>query len=256
MSARRDLADNIDAIDAQIAELQGEKKTFFAAFREAYGRAECKAAQVAIKRRQKFHAGLGAELEAHDELADAIFVEITASRAPRATRVRETTPPHDPDTGEIIETRAAADGAPGSTAESREGGRVTSALPEASAPAAPQSGEPSSETAVSNSSKPDATPAGAVVAERSGATAGETAPNSELLTDGCKAGSPAERHNGHEGGESRIGALPEHGSVNDPPADVKSVQPAFHSSDGRKPYPLDERGLEHAGDIPESLRRA
>ena len=248
MSARRDLADNIDAIDAQIAELQGEKKMFFAAFREAYGRAECKAAQVAIKRRQKFHAGLGAELEAHDELADTIFAEITASRAPRATHVREATPPHDPDTGEITETRAAADGEPGRTADSRDGGGV--------ATAAPQSGEPSSETAASNNSKPDATPAGAVVAERSGATAGETAPNSELLTDGCKAGSPAERHNGHEGGKSRIGALPEHGSVNDPPADVKSVQPAFPSRAGQKPYPLDERGLEYAGDIPSFMRRA
>jgi uncharacterized protein (UPF0335 family) len=91
MSARRDLADQIDPIDAEIAQLQDDKKAIFGAYRDAQGKAECRAAQVAIRKRQKANAGKREEIEEHDALVDEIFEEIT-SPAPRATRVAMVVP--------------------------------------------------------------------------------------------------------------------------------------------------------------------
>ena len=86
MSARRELADQIDPIDAEIAQLQDDKKAIYGAYRDAHGKAECRAAQVAIRKRQKANAGKADEIAEHDALVDEIFEEITRS-APRATRV-------------------------------------------------------------------------------------------------------------------------------------------------------------------------
>ena len=83
--ARCGLASEIDMLDAQMAELNEAKKEAFASYREAYGKAECKAAQAAIKRRQKYAAGKGDELEEHDALTDEVFADIST----RAARVRE-----------------------------------------------------------------------------------------------------------------------------------------------------------------------
>jgi len=121
-----------------------------------------------------------------------------------ASDEREATPPHDPDTGVIIETRAAADDAPGSTAESREGDASGDAEPEAT----------------------DRAATGGDLADLSAPTetaAATSPPITRQIAVFDGAGRPI-------GGEA--------------------------SRAGRKPYPLDERGLEHAGDIPEFLRRA
>lgn len=91
MSARRDLADQIDRLDAEIAELQRDKKELFGAYREAHGKVECKAMQVAIRKRQKVNSGQRDEIEEHESLVDAIFVEIT-NNAPRAMRVATAVP--------------------------------------------------------------------------------------------------------------------------------------------------------------------
>lgn len=78
-------AAEIDRLDAEIGILQDDKKSYFAGYREAHGKAECKAAQAAIKRRQKVAAGKGDELDELDALTDEIFLDI----ASRAARVRE-----------------------------------------------------------------------------------------------------------------------------------------------------------------------
>ena len=83
--ARRGLASEIDLLDAEIATAQAAKKEAFGAYREAYGKAECKAAQAAIKRRQKYADGKGEELEEHDALTDDVFADISQ----RAARTRE-----------------------------------------------------------------------------------------------------------------------------------------------------------------------
>lgn len=79
---RAQLASAIDDLDSQIEALQTDKRELFTAYREANGKAEAKAAKEAIRKRQKFAAGKGAEIEEHETLVDEIFVEI----APRATR--------------------------------------------------------------------------------------------------------------------------------------------------------------------------
>jgi len=78
------LAAEIDRLDAEIGVLQDDKKAYFSSYREAHGKAECKAAQAAIKRRQKVAAGKGDELDELDALTDEIFLDI-ASRT-RAAR--------------------------------------------------------------------------------------------------------------------------------------------------------------------------
>lgn len=89
MSHRRTLAAEIDRIDAEILALQSDKKEIFGAYREAHGKAETKAAKVAIKRRQNYAAGKRDEIEQHDALVDEIFAEIqpgTVSALTRASR--------------------------------------------------------------------------------------------------------------------------------------------------------------------------
>lgn len=85
MSARRELADEIDRLDAEIKVLQDDKREYFKSFREAYGKAECRAAQAAIKKRQRSRSDKADEIEEHDALVEVIFEEISAP-APRATR--------------------------------------------------------------------------------------------------------------------------------------------------------------------------
>lgn len=82
---RKQLAAEIDHLDRQVEALQIDKRETFAAYREANGKAECKAAQAAIKLRQKFAAGKRDEIEEHDALVFEILAEIT-DNAPRATR--------------------------------------------------------------------------------------------------------------------------------------------------------------------------
>jgi len=53
---RRALASEIDRLDAEIEILQNDKREYFKSYRDAHGKAECDAAKVAIKRRQK-HGG-------------------------------------------------------------------------------------------------------------------------------------------------------------------------------------------------------
>lgn len=75
---RRALAAEIDRLDEEIRILQDDKKSFFASYRDAHGKAECKAAQAAIKRRQKVAAGKGDEMDEHDALTDEIFLDIAS----------------------------------------------------------------------------------------------------------------------------------------------------------------------------------
>jgi hypothetical protein len=76
MTSRTQLAAEIDRLDTEIVALQDDKKAIFAAYREEHGKAECKAAQAAIKRRQKYADGKREEIEDHDDLVDEIFTEI------------------------------------------------------------------------------------------------------------------------------------------------------------------------------------
>lgn len=85
--ARRGLASEIDELDRQIADLQSAKKDAFASYRDAYGKAECKAAQVAIRRRQKIAAGEREAMEEHETLVEEVLADICPRT--RAAHVRE-----------------------------------------------------------------------------------------------------------------------------------------------------------------------
>jgi endonuclease/exonuclease/phosphatase family metal-dependent hydrolase len=91
---RSEMADAVDALDADIADLQEAKRNLFASYRaDLEGthdkdavKAEIAALKAAIRRRQK--AVADPENEQAVDLADEIFAEISAP-APRATHVRE-----------------------------------------------------------------------------------------------------------------------------------------------------------------------
>ena len=81
---RRALASEIDGLDAEIEILQNDKREYFKSYRDAHGKAECDAAKVAIKRRQKMAAGKLDEIEEREALADEVFLDISPRvRAPR-----------------------------------------------------------------------------------------------------------------------------------------------------------------------------
>lgn len=93
MTTRRQLAAEIDRIDTELRALQADKKEIFAAYREEHGKIECRAAQAAIKLRQKYADGLREAIEEHEELVAEILAEIMpgtndaiARSALRATR--------------------------------------------------------------------------------------------------------------------------------------------------------------------------
>jgi hypothetical protein len=93
---RSEIADAVDALDADIADLQEAKRNLFASYRAECEcehamdkdavKAEIAALKAAIRRRQKAVADPDAEQAV--DLADEIFAEISAP-APRATHVRE-----------------------------------------------------------------------------------------------------------------------------------------------------------------------
>jgi hypothetical protein len=107
---RKSLADTVDAIDDQIADLQASKRDAYQSYREQLTdlmgkdevKVEIEATKVAIKRRRSIREKGEEVIEHKDALADEIFNEISASRAPRATRV-EIIEEFDADTGEILE---------------------------------------------------------------------------------------------------------------------------------------------------------
>lgn len=111
---RKSLADTIDAYDDEIASLQSSKRDTFQAYREQLAdlmgkdevKVEIEAAKAAIKRRRAIREKGEEVVEHKDALVDEIFEEITATRAPRATRV-ENIDEFDAETGEIIEPHSA-----------------------------------------------------------------------------------------------------------------------------------------------------
>lgn len=113
---RKSLADTIDEYDAAIADLQSSKRDTFNSYRAdltASGmpkeaiKAEIEAAKKAIRRRQIIAAKSAEVVEEADALAEEFFEEITAVRAPRATRV-ENIEEFDPETGEVFDAEAEA----------------------------------------------------------------------------------------------------------------------------------------------------
>lgn len=111
---RKSLADTIDAYDDKIADLQSSKRDTFQAYREQLSdlmgkdevKVEIEAAKAAIKRRRAIREK-GEEVVDHkDALVDEIFLEISGTHAPRATRV-ENIEQFDAETGEIIEPNSA-----------------------------------------------------------------------------------------------------------------------------------------------------
>lgn len=91
---RTSLADEIDAIDASIADLNASKTAAYTAYREQLADAgfdkaniklEIEATKAAIRKRRAV-AKDEAAVEEKDALVEEIFDEITA---PRATRTRE-----------------------------------------------------------------------------------------------------------------------------------------------------------------------
>jgi len=108
---RKSLADYLDDYDAEIAKLQESKRDMMQDYRaqlvgKGFGKAAIKAEiegfKVALRRRRAIKKKGEDEVEQADELADEIFVEITA-RAPRAAHARENIEEFDPETGEITE---------------------------------------------------------------------------------------------------------------------------------------------------------
>ena len=83
---RRAFASEIDALDSRLNAIQAEKKDAVAAYREANGKAETKATQAAIRRRQKHAAGLREALETHDALTDEAFIDISPGTISALTR--------------------------------------------------------------------------------------------------------------------------------------------------------------------------
>lgn len=78
-TSRRNLAAEIDLLEAERVSIQERMKEAYGAYAEAHGKAEKKATQAAIKRRQKYAAGKREEMEEHDELADEAFVDISGT---------------------------------------------------------------------------------------------------------------------------------------------------------------------------------
>lgn len=84
--ARQNLAAEIDLHEADRAAAQERMKEAYAAYADAHGKAEKKAAQAAIKRRQKYAAGKREEMEEHDALADEAFADISTGTISAITR--------------------------------------------------------------------------------------------------------------------------------------------------------------------------
>jgi hypothetical protein len=93
---RRTLADNIDALDEKITELQREKAEFYAAYREDYEnkghnkddvKLELAAAKAAIRQRQRLAKDENAVLEKDDRVETFLFeiTHVTKNNAPAAT---------------------------------------------------------------------------------------------------------------------------------------------------------------------------
>lgn len=93
---RRQLADNIDELDAKIAELQQEKSEFYAAYREDFEKTgahkdelklELAAIKSAIRHRQRLAKDRDAVVEKDDRVAQ-IVDEICRTGTVHATRTR------------------------------------------------------------------------------------------------------------------------------------------------------------------------
>jgi hypothetical protein len=112
---RKQIADDFDAIDDQIADLNDHKRELLVSYRAELAarmgkdeiKAEVEAVKAAIKRRRAVKEKGAEVVEYKDALTDEVFEEITL-RAPRATRVASAVPPYDPETGEIIEPQQAS----------------------------------------------------------------------------------------------------------------------------------------------------
>ena len=109
---RKSLAEIIEGYDAQVAELQASKRTTYDDYRHDLAKsgydkdavkAEIEAFKLALRRKANVKKTSDEAVAAQDELVDEIFAEITAARAPRATRVANPVPDHDPITGEIAD---------------------------------------------------------------------------------------------------------------------------------------------------------
>lgn len=97
---RKSLADDIDALDGSIKSLNDDKRDAFDDYRAQLvedGRdkdqvkAEIEAVKSAIRRRRAVKEKGEPVIEAKDALADEVFAEISAARAPRATPARSNT---------------------------------------------------------------------------------------------------------------------------------------------------------------------
>lgn len=108
---RKQIADDFDAIDQQVSDLNDHKRELLVSYRAqltASGmgkdeiKSEVEAIKAAIKRRRAVAKEGALTVEEKDALVDEVFAEIT-SPAPRATRVATTVPDgFDPETGEEI----------------------------------------------------------------------------------------------------------------------------------------------------------
>lgn len=84
--ARQNLAAEIDLLEAERVSIQERMKEAYGAYAEAHGKAEKKATQAAIKRRQKYAAGKREEMEAHDDLEAEAFADISTGTISAITR--------------------------------------------------------------------------------------------------------------------------------------------------------------------------
>lgn len=177
---RKTLAETIEGYDAEIAALQLSKRTIYEDYRHQLAKSghdkdqvksEIEAFKLALRRKAAVAKSSDEAVNAKDDLVDEIFAEITAARAPRATRVREATPEHDAD-GVIIEPEAAM--LPQTVA-------ATMPLVRASAEQVPvESSATSSPEAATESDHTSKSTAVHIDAGNTGVTAGETAPHSNV----------------------------------------------------------------------------
>ena len=257
------LKEESDAIAKDIRDIYGEAKD------RGYNKTAIGDVVTYARRRAKDREA--AETRSADfNLYLSHFLGIT--QKPSHTHTREGSPPHDPDTGEIIETRAAADDAPGSTAESREGEATGTAEPEATDRAAAGGDLAASPAPTETAADDHGDDAEECIGCGEPIKPGEEcyrAVDGGYLHATCAGGDPRSfvDENDEPLGPGSPMPTPRVWTTDSPRSPPLPRQPAEFAGSGRaiggetsragpKPYPLDERGLEHAGEIPSFMRRA
>lgn len=125
----RSAAGQIDELDIAISHLNEDKKAVYQSVKDTVSRAEYRAWREAVKPRQKRRTDRE-KMDEHDSLvADMLHILEQTGMVHAIARVQVREAPHNPETGEIIETSSAA--APAVAVADEEGGVASVAPPSA-----------------------------------------------------------------------------------------------------------------------------